>query len=772
MKILIPLCGKGSRFYPENKPFVKVFGKPILEHVIGRLSVRPTIIVNDRTYTKELEQFGDVLNIHKETQGASETILEALLQMNIGSEGILCVDGDNFYGIDIIRKISQTPEKNQIVVFQDRNPNAIYSYVKINGDKKIFEICEKEKISQYANTGAYYFSNASEFIQNAKEVLDRRLFLKGEPYLSAVIHLMLQKKIDFYPVEIEPSSYISLGTPEQVKFYKQNTYGFLFDLDGTLVETEHIYYKVWEQILEEYNIQLTKEIYQQFIYSNSDSYVQKTLLRSCSVEEISKKKDSYFLQRIGEIGIVSGAHRFLAYVFLAGYPIGIVTNSNRATAEKILEQVGLNDFVSELVVSSECLRAKPYPDPYEKAIHNFGIPANRCIVFEDSPNGILSARGVAPKCIVGIGSNAQTADKIKKDFTELCLEELFVYTENKLVKYKKYIYKSMKKRYPFLHHVEISPLTLKGGFIADVYQVEIKESGKEHKLIFKVENNNSSELNRIAHELDLYNRENYFYESVSQHVPIKTPYFYGLVADDDMNVIGILLENLNKKDFTLNLNLNKEPIETSFSIICEMAKLHASCWGKNLDTKFTGLKKNSCSKFQLEFVLKKVPEFMKKWDFLFTPKQRSILEKVGNTYKEIQEHLSIEPLTLVHGDVKSPNIFYEKKGNEVIPYFIDWQYICYGKGVQDLVFFMIESFSGESMDKYFYIFREMYYVKLLENEIKGYSHEEYLKDFENAAYYFPFFVAVWFGTTSTEDLIDVNFPYFFILKYLHFLDKL
>jgi choline kinase len=137
MKILIPLCGKGSRFYPENKPVVKVFGKPILEHVIGRLSIRPTIIVNDRTYTKELEQFGDVLNIHKETQGASETILEALLQMNIGSEGILCVDGDNFYTTDIIRKISQTPEKNQIVVFQDRNPNAIYSYVKINGDKKI-----------------------------------------------------------------------------------------------------------------------------------------------------------------------------------------------------------------------------------------------------------------------------------------------------------------------------------------------------------------------------------------------------------------------------------------------------------------------------------------------------------------------------------------------------------------------------------------------------------------------------------------------------------
>jgi HAD superfamily hydrolase (TIGR01509 family) len=771
MKILIPLCGKGSRFYPDNKPFYKVYNKPILEHVVQRLSVRPIIIVNDRTYCKELEQYGDILNIHKETQGASETILEALQLLQLASEGILCIDGDNFYTTDIVRKISLCKERNQIVVFEDRSNTAVYSYVKMNSDQKIFEIREKEKISQFANTGAYYFSDASEFIQNATEVLNRKLFLKGEPYISAVIHNMLQKQKEFYAVQISPSSYISLGTPEQVKRYKENSFAFLFDLDGTLVETEEVYYKVWQKILKEYQIELTKDIYKEFIYSNSDSYVHKSLLRSATVQEISQKKDSYFLELIDEIEIVPGATTFLNSVFLHGFPIAIVTNSNRIIAETILEKIGIRNLVSQVVVSSECVRAKPYPDPYEKAKDHFCIPANRCIVFEDSPNGVLSAKGIAPKCIVGIGSNAVGSDLTKNNFTEVSIQELLEFTGNKLVKYKKYIFKSLKKRYPFLHHVEISPLTLKGGFIADVYKVDIKESGKEHSLIFKVENRNESELNRIAHELNLYSRENYFYESLSSYIPVQTPYFHGLVADDDMNVIGILLENLNKRNFHLNLNLNKEPIETSFSVIGEIAKLHASSWGKQLDTKFIGVKKNNSSSFQVEFVKEKVPAFLKKWDFLFTPKQKELLEKIGKTYFEIQEHLSSEPLTLVHGDVKSPNIFYEKSGKEITPYFIDWQYICYGKGVQDLVFFMIESFSEESMDKYFHIFREMYYVKLLEQGVKGYTHEEYLKDFENATYYFPFFVAVWFGTTGSEDLIDVNFPYFFILKYLHFLDK-
>jgi hypothetical protein len=48
------------------------------------------------------------------------------------------------------------------------------------------------------------------------------------------------------------------------------------------------------------------------------------------------------------------------------------------------------------------------------------------------------------------------------------------------------------------------------------------------------------------------------------------------------------------------------------------------------------------------------------------------------------------------------------------PYFIDWQYICEGKGIQDIIFFMIESFNKESMAAYFYLFKEYYYVKLLE----------------------------------------------------------
>jgi aminoglycoside/choline kinase family phosphotransferase len=128
----------------------------------------------------------------------------------------------------------------------------------------------------------------------------------------------------------------------------------------------------------------------------------------------------------------------------------------------------------------------------------------------------------------------------------------------------------------------------------------------------------------------------------------------------------------------------------------------------------------------------------------------------------------VEPLTLIHGDVKSPNIFFKRGENGIEPFFIDWQYIAYGKGVQDLVFFMIESFDKESLRKNYRLFKHYYYVKLLEYGVCGYSAEDYETDFKNASRYFPYFVGIWFGTTPNEDLIDVNFPYFFINRLVAF----
>jgi hypothetical protein len=124
--------------------------------------------------------------------------------------------------------------------------------------------------------------------------------------------------------------------------------------------------------------------------------------------------------------------------------------------------------------------------------------------------------------------------------------------------------------------------------------------------------------------------------------------------------------------------------------------------------------------------------------------------------------LSEGNLTLVHGDIKSPNIFYGNIKEDVRDIcFIDWQHCIAGKGTQDLIFFLIESFDVDKIAEYYPIFTQHYYnslvTKLIETGI-NYDYKEYLLDIRNSIRYVPFFTIVWFGTVPDEELIDKDFP--------------
>jgi HAD superfamily hydrolase (TIGR01509 family) len=781
MNIIIPLCGKGERFfrkgYKQLKPLINVLGKEIIRHVIDSLDIGADdtvyIIINKRVeetplralITKHYPSIKFIV-LDQETCGASETILKAIPQMST-SGGCLLVDGDNFYTSNIIHEINKNSNTNQIVCFQTHDEKPVFSYIKFNDIGVIETIAEKQKICDYANTGAYYFAS-TDFLHTAVSAAMAEVASHGqEPYISNAIATTLPKHI-WKAVVIPKESYISLGTPEQVDHYKNRTYGYLFDLDGTLVHTDAAYFETWAEILAEYNIVLTKEIYDTYIYSNDDASVKQKLLSGakCSLAELSEKKERLFLKHLHTIEVIAGAKEFIHDREKEAHKIAVVTNSNRMTAEAILSHIGICPDI--LVIGSECTATKPSPAPYLSAIAALELDPSRCFVFEDSKNGVTSGRNTNVKCVVGICGehNYIGADICFPDFT-FSVSDILNFQKPSTINYSDLIVGSLGNKYT-VTDVCISPIQLKGGFIADVLSVKMKLDGKNVNAVLKLMNENDSPLNQMAHFLDLYGRENYFYESISPFVPVHTPKCYGLLRDTSFKTMGFILEDL-RDIAVLNRDLNKEPIDLSLSVISHMAKLHASFWDKDLTKHFTSLRKNNDKVYMpawKEFLESRIDLFVTKWKQILKPEHISLSRKIVENMNAIQDELSCAPLTLVHGDIKSPNIFY--KGDA--PYFIDWQYIVCGKGVQDLIFFMIESFSTERMTHLYPLFKNYYYVKLKEYGVTNYTFPQYEKDIKSAIFYFPFFVAVWFGTTPNSDLIDVNFPYFFIQRLFSFYD--
>lgn len=794
MNIIIPLGGKGERFYKEGftypKPLINILNKPMIFHVIDNLKLD----YNDKVfiiYNSILDNYNfqeiiknkykeiNLISVNYQTSGALETVSFGLKYIKQKSENKVCVllDCDTFYSQDILQ-IIRTKKQNMVFYTKKISEPPIYSYINLNEDNLITNIKEKVKISCNANTGCYVFCDINELELGSKYILDNNITFNGEPYISCVISHMLTN--NFYGYELDKNKVFSVGTPKELNYFVENTFVFLFDLDGTLVLTDDIYYDVWKQILVNYNIHLNRDIFKNLIHGNSDDKVVKSLIPNENIKEISEKKDKLFIELIHKVIIINGVIDFLKLLKSFGYFCSIVTNCNRTVAEKIIEYCNFGIYIDFLTIGSESIKPKPYPEPYLETIQKYNISKKRVIIFEDSKSGLLSARLSNPYCIVGISSNynstellANGADIVEKSFNPDLLDKIFSYNNMSIENIKKYIKQSLNLN---IKNIEINENKLKGGYISDVIALNIfLENCQVLNCVIKLENKNESNLSIMAKKLGLYERENYFYNSLSNYVNINVPKFYGIIKDDDLNDIGILMENLNSENkYCLNLNLNNENINISLSVLSELAMFHAKFWNKDIKKGFNELKKNNDTLFNPTwtiFINEKWDCFVSTWKNILTEKQIKIATNIKNNFSSIQNQLSENNLTLIHGDVKSPNIFYDSTNNYK-PTFLDWQYVAIGKGVQDIIFFLIESFELDNIKLNYPIFKNYYYRKLKENGINHYSYTDYELDIKNAVCYFPFFVAIWFGTTPQDDLIDKNFPFFFIQKLFFFLDEL
>jgi HAD superfamily hydrolase (TIGR01509 family) len=771
MNIIIPMGGLGQRFkdcnYKDPKPMIKIFNKQMILYVLDHLDFSDDdcifIIVRqgsiDRTIITDKYPNINIVQIDgKPTCGAVDTLCAGMSHIKRleHKEKTLVLDCDTFYTFNIIDYFRKEERENTVIYTKNYSKDSIYSYISLDENNKIINIEEKVKISDNANTGAYYFKDIYEFWNYARMTLT--ISSSRENYTSYVIGRMIKESHDFHGLEIESKYVFNLGTPKQLEYYRDNSPLLLFDLDGTLIHSDDIYYDIWSEILPD----LSREIFDKFIVGNSDQTVVKELFPADTpLSDISEKKDLLFIENIHKLRPVDGSLEFLQNMFERGFPMGLVSNCNRNVIEKIIDHFNIRKYFGAIVVGNECARTKPYPDPYMEAMNMFDTKSDRTIIFEDSKSGLLSASSVFPKCIVGVATN-YTLKELKDNGANICIENFVNVDINEILAFqninfetlKRYIYQSISD----IQNVEFDAEKLKGGFICDVLSLRGVKSGVSNNFVLKLEKRDNM-LAMMATELDLYNREYYFYNNIAQYVPMEVPRCYGIVKDDNFKNVGILMENLYDRNCTINLDLNEQPISTTLNVIDSMAALHSKFWNKPLENAFKGLKKN---KDLCEFVSEKWPAFKIKWSNILTPIQMTRGQYIVDNFKHIQEYLMVDNLTLCHGDIKSPNIFYKKDG---MPIFIDWQYICHGKGVQDLVFFIIESFED---NKYINLLREYYYIKLREYGVTEYKYTDYSRDFEYASYYFPFFVAVWFGTVHEDDLIDKNFPPTFIKRLFNF----
>jgi len=205
--------------------------------------------------------------------------------------------------------------------------------------------------------------------------------------------------------------------------------GFIFDLDGVIVDTAKYHYLAWKKLANELGFEFTKEQNELF-KGVSRKRCLEILLEIGNRKATQKEFDTWmveknvdylkYIENMDASEILPDVPKILEYLKENNIPIALGSASKNA--QPILEKVGLLPYFDAIVDGNNVTKAKPDPEVFLLAAKHLGVNADDCIVFEDAVAGVEAANA-AKMISIGIGEKniLNEADYIFKDFTEISI---------------------------------------------------------------------------------------------------------------------------------------------------------------------------------------------------------------------------------------------------------------------------------------------------------------------------------------------------------------
>ena len=208
----------------------------------------------------------------------------------------------------------------------------------------------------------------------------------------------------------------------------------LFDLDGTLADTDPIHFQTWQDILREYGLEFDHAFYQTHFSGRLNAAIVKDLLPHLSLEagqQLGDAKEADYRRRAAkQLKPLAGLLDVLDWANQNQLKQAVVTNAPKDNAYFMLRVLGLDQQFSTIVLAEELEKGKPDPLPYQVGLKLLGVSPASAVAFEDSLTGIRSAVGAGiftigvatthnPKALIAAG-----AELVIDDLTDPKLEKV------------------------------------------------------------------------------------------------------------------------------------------------------------------------------------------------------------------------------------------------------------------------------------------------------------------------------------------------------------
>jgi len=169
---------------------------------------------------------------------------------------------------------------------------------------------------------------------------------------------------------------------------------YLFDCDGTIVDSMPLHYIAWKKALAEWNCPFEEELF----YSWGGRPVREIITAlnemhglAMPVDSVAKRKESLYFELEDQLKAIPDVIEHIEAKH-GHIPLAVVSGSRRTSVLHSLSALGLVEKFDVLVCAEDYARGKPAPDCFLKAAEQLGIAPEDCLVFEDTEMGIEAAK--------------------------------------------------------------------------------------------------------------------------------------------------------------------------------------------------------------------------------------------------------------------------------------------------------------------------------------------------------------------------------------------
>ncbi|MCZ7590390.1 MAG: HAD family phosphatase [Gaiella sp.] len=177
----------------------------------------------------------------------------------------------------------------------------------------------------------------------------------------------------------------------------------VFDMDGVLVDTEHLWDEVREALTREWGGRYTPEAQEAMMGMSSlewSRYLHEVVGLREPPETINAEVVRRMLARYdADLPVVPGAVEAVRRLGSAGFRLAVASSSNRELIDGVLRRLRLSRLFDVTVSSEEVARGKPSPDVYLETARRLGVPPRRCAAIEDSASGIRAAHAAGMRVL-------------------------------------------------------------------------------------------------------------------------------------------------------------------------------------------------------------------------------------------------------------------------------------------------------------------------------------------------------------------------------------